>query len=126
MTDLRTEAALLTDVVLERLSALRGAPAHRTAAEAGVGGVVGGAGVDPACATCGHDGRRADCAGCPVCAVLAVLRGDRPELTVALLDGAITAVTSLRTLLEGTAPASADPIVSPESGSHRSTRISIR
>lgn len=98
MTDLRTEATLLTDVLVERLSALRVAaapavPDPPTGADPSA--------ADPICPTCGHDATRTDCAGCPVCAVLAVLRGERPELTAALLDGAISVVTALRTVLDG-------------------------
>lgn len=159
MTDLRTEAALLTDVLVERLSALRGATrtAAEMATETATGAAAGpptptgtpttdggGAAVaDPVCPTCGHDATRTDCAGCPVCAVLAVLRGDRPELTAALLDGAITAVTAIRTLLDSTArpatssagtsppgtatdPHPAEPVGTPEPGPRRSERISIR
>lgn len=105
MTDLRTEAALLTDVLVERLSALRGATA--------AGASTTAADADPICPTCGHDATRTDCAGCPVCAVLAVLRGDRPESTAALLDGAITAVTAVRTLLDSTARPAASPAGTP-------------
>ena len=53
------------------------------------------------------------CTGCPICAVLALLRGERPELAVAVAEqlGALLAV--LRTALEEGDPAAAAPTPDP-------------
>jgi hypothetical protein len=53
------------------------------------------------------------CTGCPICAVLALLRGERPELAVAVAEqlGGLLAV--LRTALEEGDPAAAPPTPAP-------------
>jgi hypothetical protein len=53
------------------------------------------------------------CTGCPICAVLALLRGERPELAVAVAEqlGGLLAV--LRTALEEGDPAAAAPTPDP-------------
>ncbi len=60
------------------------------------------------CGHCGHDpARPVVCTSCPVCALIAVLRGERPETTARLVDGALAVVQSLRALLPAI-PAPAD------------------
>ncbi|MEJ7649202.1 MAG: hypothetical protein WKF57_09240 [Nakamurella sp.] len=118
MSELRTEARLLLQTVEDRLLEWRSlipatdpaAPATDPAAPAtdpaaqGTGptarvtdpaGSAGSAGDHPAAAHAEHQGT----AGCPLCTVLAVVRGERPELAAALLDGAVTALQLVRTLV---------------------------
>ncbi|WP_353647834.1 hypothetical protein ABLG96_13165 [Nakamurella sp. A5-74] len=56
---------------------------------------AGSAADHPAADHAEHQGT----AGCPLCTVLAVVRGERPELAVALLDGAVTALQLVRSLV---------------------------
>jgi len=148
-TDLRTEAAQLLDVLVDRLTATRQAlgGAHSAgepgeAGEAGVAGVAGGPGegdltdkrtsadgaVGSVCPTCGHDANEASCSGCPLCALLAMLRGERPELTAKLVDGALSSLQAIRTLLAE--PTSAAAATHPGSGGSQpqqpAERIDIR
>ncbi|HET8590617.1 MAG TPA: hypothetical protein VFM01_13365 [Nakamurella sp.] len=117
---LATEAAQLLDVLAERLAALRdtrpaGDGAETARAAAGSGGVEE-ADQGP-CPQCGHDpGASAACTGCPLCRLLAVLRGERPESTARLVDGALTVVQLLRALLPASpeqAPAQRSPSPQP-------------
>jgi hypothetical protein len=117
--NLASEAALLLDAVAERLESLRSAresAAHavddpgNTVDDPGAAGVPVGAepssGTDGstaapgACPRCGHDpAATPSCTGCPLCRLLAVLRGERPETTARLVDGALSVVQALRSLL---------------------------
>lgn len=92
---LATEAALLLDAIAGRLESLRpgdglGATAPEEVPAAG------------ACPQCGHDPSAASaCTACPLCRLIAVLRGERPETTARLVDGALTVVRALRALVPG-------------------------
>lgn len=125
MSDLRTEAALLLDVLADRLTALRNATGAdvgaTTSDQAGSPTAERGRGdhspppEDPLrlsadlptgsatpCATCGRgpaETTGAARSGCPLCALLAVLRGERPDVAAGLLDGALKGVIGLRMLL---------------------------
>ncbi|MTD17369.1 hypothetical protein GIS00_25900 [Nakamurella sp. YIM 132087] len=104
---LTTEAGLLLDAVSARLDQAR----ERRQADAPE--------PTPPCPECGRTGDGPSCTtGCPWCALLAVARGERPEVSDALLDAAVTAVGALRRLLDAagtprtgptTAPAPQDP-----------------
>jgi hypothetical protein len=120
--DLRTEAAELLDVLVERLAASRRMldlappqatpPAEETPAATEEQVATGSDASGSVCPTCGHDSNRASCTGCPLCALLAMLRGEKPELTAKLVDGALTALQAVRGLL-GDLPATADPSSAP-------------
>ncbi len=125
MSELRTEAARLLDVLTDRLTALRnaagadfGAPPSDRAGSTTTGQASGDpapphqdpsrlsadlpAGTATPCATCGHGSAETTggaSTGCPLCALLAVLRGERPDVAAGLLDGALKGVIGLRTLL---------------------------
>lgn len=139
MAELRTEAGLLLDVLIERLGALKTAAAAEadgkadgpratgptadagTAAEAGTAADPGAAEtplLDGICPTCGHDPTRLTCSGCPVCALLAVLRGERPELTATLIDGALSAMSGLRALIGEPSEGQESPSQSPPPADH--------
>ena len=60
----------------------------------------------------GSAGHAADCRWCPLCQAAAVLRGERPEVTVALADALTAAATALRSFAEGAA-ARATPDAAP-------------
>ena len=69
-----------------------------------------GAGPDGRCPECGSipgSLSGAACTACPLCRFLAVIRGDRPEATAKLLDGALLIVRTLRSLLPEPDPAAA-------------------
>lgn len=68
--------------------------------------------ASPICPTCGHDSREASCSGCPLCALLAMLRGERPELTAKLVDGALNSLQAIRGLL-GPAPQTEPAVQDP-------------
>ena len=59
-------------------------------------------------ATAGEAPHGADCAWCPLCQAAAVVRGERPEVTVALADVLTAAATALRTFAESGRTAQAD------------------
>lgn len=127
MSELRTEARLLLQTVEDRLLELRSlvpAPGQTAAGEQ----------TAPAAATAhDHPGHRgsasaADVAGrtagagsadgvgngCPLCTLLAVLRGERPDLAAALIDGAMTVLALARSLVSdqpASDAAAADPHV---------------
>lgn len=126
---LAVEAALLLDVVADRLAALKPDPTDRTdrtdrtepTAPTGAGPVstppgpvpggdpAGGPGPEYASAgrPPGPDGRcpecgsvpGASCTACPLCRFLAMLRGERPETTAKLVDGALLIVRALRSMI---------------------------
>lgn len=136
-TDLRSEANQLLDVLVDRLAAVRQTLAGDPVEHAeGAGEHTEGAGEhsegagdrpedpaartaigDPApiCPTCGHDSREVSCSGCPLCALLAMLRGERPELTARLVDGALQSLQAIRGLLGGPAGAT-EPTVPDDDG----------
>lgn len=130
---LAVEAALLLDVVADRLTSLR--PAGESDAGEPPSGTPQAAPPDPPPTptsppsaartappsqarpepTLGPDGRcpecgsvpGASCTACPLCRFLAVLRGERPEATARLVDGALLIVRTLRSLLPEAEPAAA-------------------
>jgi hypothetical protein len=63
-------------------------------------------GPDGRCPECGSI-PGASCTACPLCRFLAVLRGERPEATAKLVDGALLIVRTLRSLLPEAEPAAA-------------------
>ena len=63
-------------------------------------------GPDGRCPECGSI-PGASCTACPLCRFLAVLRGERPEATAKLVDGALLIVRTLRSLLPDAEPAAA-------------------
>ena len=127
---LAVEAALLLDVMADRLTSMR--PAAESSS-----GQTGESPPDPTTAPppapssasptappttqarpeprLGPDGRcpecgsipGASCTACPLCRFLAVLRGERPEATAKLVDGALLIVRTLRSLLPEAEPAAA-------------------
>lgn len=118
---LQAEAALLLDAVAARLTTVAGPPEEDAAADA-------------RCPSCGH-AAAAPCTACPVCRFVAILRGERPEVTARLVDGALGVVRALRAMLpdaDGTteaqqpddAPTRADGDVPPPPP--RLQRIEIR
>lgn len=99
MSELRTEARLLLQTVEDRLLELRSlvstpdpaAAGRETASDAGAvhdhpEHSVGSGGVGAV-------------NGCPLCTLLAVLRGERPDLASALIDGAMTVLALARSLV---------------------------
>lgn len=87
---------MLLDVVALKLSTFVSAapeagPADRSATD-------GTPAAAHACPECGHDGSTS-CTSCPICRLLSVLRGERPEVTAKLAEGALQVIGSLRTLL---------------------------
>lgn len=111
---LAVEAALLLDVVADRLAALKPGPG-RAGPESGSAtagsGPTGGPGAagrplgpDGRCPECGSV-PGASCTACPLCRFLAVLRGERPETTAKLVDGALLIVRTLRSMI----PEAPDP-----------------
>lgn len=116
MNDLRTEAAMLLDLLTERLSVLQQVADHQVevgrAAAASAPAPAGSPDAVPVggvCAACGHDPSAVSCTGCPICALLAMVRGERPELTARLLDGARTTLIGLRSLLGDIPPTGTTP-----------------
>jgi len=131
---LALEAALLLDVVADRLESMKqrtttspaadgdptsqsdptspgdtASPGDPTAkSETGAGpGPSPTLGLDGRCPECGSI-PGASCTACPLCRFLALLRGERPEATAKLVDGALMIVRTLRSLVpEQPAPASA-------------------
>jgi len=122
---LAVEAALLLDVMADRLTSMRppGEPdstpadesppdpppapptppaappsASRTPPRATQARSVPTLGPDGRCPECGSI-PGASCTACPLCRFLAVLRGERPEATARLVDGALLIVRTLRSLL---------------------------
>jgi hypothetical protein len=88
---LATEAALLLDVVADRLESMK----ETTAA---------GAQAAPAedagrCPECGSVQGAAPCTACPLCRFMALMRGERPEATARLVDGALMIVRTLRSMV---------------------------
>jgi len=119
---LAVEAALLLDVVADRLTSMRpatesdpgdsppdsqpdpppaphpappSAPTARPTTHARSEPTLGPGGRCPECGSIPG----ASCTACPLCRFLAVLRGERPEATARLVDGALLIVRTLRSLL---------------------------
>lgn len=118
---LAVEAALLLDVVVDRLTALKPAPggaaststpgaAQPPPGEPALGERAGSAesgrplGPDGRCPECGSV-PGASCTACPLCRFLAMLRGERPETTAKLVDGALLIVRALRSMIPDAPPA---------------------
>ncbi|MEP6561046.1 MAG: hypothetical protein ABJD68_08220 [Nakamurella sp.] len=123
---LAQEAAMLLDVVADRLEAMKRAPAaQRTNADtaaaeqgAAAGGQAAAADDDAmpgdatdaeaasaapansasACPECGSV-PGAYCTACPLCRFMALLRGERPEATARLVDGALMIIRTLRSMV---------------------------
>jgi hypothetical protein len=115
------EAALLLDVVADRLTALMPGPPGPGPgpASAAAGGPTPDAattdepagsgpgrplGPDGRCPECGSV-PGASCTACPLCRFLAMLRGERPETTAKLVDGALLIVRALRSMIPEAPPA---------------------
>lgn len=105
---LAQEAALLLDVVADRLASMNpgdpdgdGRPGVPTAPTPG------------RCPECGAV-PDAMCTACPLCRFLAVLRGERPEATARLVDGALMIVRTLRSLI----PDAPEQSPTPDSARH--------
>ena len=114
---LAQEAAQLLDVVADRLSSMKpGEDSDNTTGDSATGGSTTGgsttggsttggsttgAGAPTAQGGCPECGAQADasCTACPLCRLLAVLRGERPEATARLVDGALLIVRTLRSLI---------------------------
>ncbi len=104
---LALEAALLLDVVADRLESMKQRPTASEEPAAGTEGDSAG-GTDPGPSpTAAADGRcpecgsipGASCTACPLCRFLALLRGERPEATAKLVDGALMIIRTLRSLV---------------------------
>lgn len=119
---LAMEAALLLDVVADRLNSIKastqvprptaaddepdprnpsgaadsGSTAGETAAGARSSGTATAA--DGRCPECGSV-PGASCTACPLCRFMALLRGERPEATARLVDGALMIIRTLRSLV---------------------------
>ncbi|MDQ6657558.1 MAG: hypothetical protein M3Z00_04920 [Actinomycetota bacterium] len=134
MSDLRSEAVQLLDVLADRLAAIQvGAAAAAVADDVGRcsgDDAVSSAAGEP-CRSCGADPRQSSCTGCPFCAAMAVLRGERPELTARLVDSALSIVGGLRSLI-GDPPANAagggqhDHTTAPSNGTTTDTPAAQR
>lgn len=106
MSELRTEARLLLQTVEDRLLEWRSLvpatdPTAHTTDPAGSTGPTA-PDTDPAGSSADHpsaDHAEHQGTACPLCTVLAVVRGERPELAAALLDGAVTALQLVRSLV---------------------------
>lgn len=92
----------------------------------GTGGTAGGFGaasVGSASGKCPECGSvpGASCTACPLCRFMALLRGERPEATAKLVDGALMIIRTLRSLVpdppEAAAAASTDTKSAGESAS---------
>lgn len=106
MSDLRSEAAQLLDVLADRLAAIKHSAAAAEAAAIADDAARPAAGE--LCPTCGADPGQSSCTGCPLCAAMAALRGERPELSAQLVDGALSIVSGLRSLIGDLPADSAD------------------
>ncbi len=104
---LALEAALLLDVVADRLESMKqrteASPDPAASQSAGDGdsaadGDTPTLGVDGRCPECGSI-PGASCTACPLCRFLALLRGERPEATAKLVDGALMIIRTLRSLV---------------------------
>jgi hypothetical protein len=102
---LAQEAAMLLDVVADRLSSMK--PAEGAGEEA----------AEPSgrCPECGSV-PGASCTACPLCRFVAVLRGERPEATARLVDGALLIVRTLRSLIPEADGGAADGAPRPDPG----------
>ena len=113
MSELRTQARLLLQTVEDRLVEWRSLVPTGVAATAPTAATAAPGSGSPALAPpehADHVDHAAPGNGCPLCTLLAVLRGERPELTAALLDGAMTALQVARSLVsqEPAGPSSPD------------------
>ncbi len=96
---------MLLDVVADRLSSMK--PAEGAGEEA----------AEPSgrCPECGSV-PGASCTACPLCRFVAVLRGERPEATARLVDGALLIVRTLRSLIPEADGGAADGAPRPDPG----------
>ena len=106
---LATEAALLLDVVADRLESMK-----VTAATAPQAAPVDETGR---CPECGSVPGGAACTACPLCRFMALMRGERPEATARLVDGALMIIRTLRSMVpdppEQASSTSASPTPTP-------------
>ena len=109
---LALEAALLLDVVADRLESMKTPTASATPTGKSATGKTsstdeadppGADDEEPAAATgrCPECGSvpGASCTACPLCRFMALLRGERPEATAKLVDGALMIIRTLRSLV---------------------------
>ena len=97
------EAALLLTAVEDKLQAWQAADGPPAGAPAD---------LPQPCPECGTVPGAA-CTGCPVCRLIAAVRGERPEVTARMVDGALTIVRALRTLLPDPAAETVAPPTAP-------------
>ena len=124
------EAALLLDVVADRLASMkRAAPGTGQWSDGGATPRDGAHSAAPngrpqsgdaRCPECGSV-PGASCTVCPVCRFIAVLRGERPEATARLVDGALLIIRTLRSLMADPADA-ADSAAPPHPSGDRAGR----
>ena len=104
---LALEAALLLDVVADRLTSMKDGAATppdpaRSASDGDDPGQQNSAAppppADARCPECGSV-PGASCTACPLCRFMALLRGERPEATARLVDGALMIIRTLRSLV---------------------------
>lgn len=136
---LALEAALLLDVVADRLESMKSVPSAGIPSTGAASGSAenaddGSGQPDPPaagsgagrCPECGSV-PNASCTACPVCRFLALLRGERPEATAKLVDGALLIIRTLRSLVPdppapgppGTAPPEPPPPTGRRGGLER-------
>lgn len=127
---LAVEAGLLLDAIAERLASMRESVAAGSASDATSGITL----VNGRCPECGSI-PGASCAACPLCRLLALIRGERPEATAKLVDGALLIVRTLRSMLpepseRPTPPEKAEPDTdsgaaptAPRAGARRPTGL---
>jgi len=113
---LALEAALLLDVVADRLVSMKRSttPGADEASGEDPGSPSPSEKTAPADGRCPECGSvpGASCTACPLCRFLALLRGERPEATAKLVDGALMIIRTLRSLI----PDPADPAGGSRSG----------
>ena len=130
---LAMEAALLLDVVADRLESMKqtaSAGAQPSSGDtsaaqgttptpdpaAGTPGTGARASADGRCPECGSVPGAA-CTACPLCRFMALMRGERPEATARLVDGALMIIRTLRSMVpdppEQASSTSASPTPTP-------------
>jgi len=112
---LALEAALLLDVVADRLESMKSVPPAAEPSGDGSGDAEPSdaptTGAAARCPECGSV-PGASCTACPLCRFMALLRGERPEATARLVDGALMIIRTLRSLV----PDPPDPSAPPTAG----------
>ncbi len=116
---LAKEAALLLDVVADRLTSMK--PDDDGGTQDGAAGSA----TQDRCPECGAV-PGGSCTACPLCRFMAVLRGERPEATARLVDGALMIVRTLRSLIGDPAEAPDDARSQPSSAGRQEPPASRR